>query len=212
MNFFFSRFIGDLMCFLGILGIILMIIECELTFNRIDHKNTTFSLLLKATITFTTIILTGLVFYYHRIDLTLYCVDNSIDDWRIALTRKKIFLIILEAIICIIHPIPGHFIVEWGSQYVKKVENGINFINPYRSSHINPSILNNSTTPSMPILSTTNATIYAQPYVPIDVILSLPSKFENIKSKNNEYFCYLNSVFSIICYLSFNNASFSFGS
>ncbi len=168
------------MCFLGILGIILMIIECELTFNRIDHKNTTFSLLLKATITFTTIILTGLVFYYHRIDLTLYCVDNSIDDWRIALTRKKIFLIILEAIICIIHPIPGHFIVEWGSQYVKKVENGINFINPYRSSHINPPILNNSTTPSMSILSTTNATINTQPYVPIDVILSLPSKFEII--------------------------------
>jgi hypothetical protein len=161
------------MCFLGIFGIILMIIECELSFNGIDHKNTTFSLLLKATITFTTIILVGLVFYYHRIDLTLYCVDNSIDDWRIALTRKKMFLIILEAIICMIHPIPGHFIMEWGSQYVKKVEHGLNYINPYQSSHIDPSILSNSTIP----LITTNTTTNDQPHVPIDVMLSLPSKF-----------------------------------
>jgi potassium intermediate/small conductance calcium-activated channel subfamily N len=164
------------MCFLGIFGIILMIIECELTFNKIDHKNTTFSLLLKATITFTTIILVGLVFYYHRIDITLYCVDNSIDDWRIALTRKKLFLIILEAFICMIHPIPGHFIIEWGSQYVKKVDNDINYINPYQSSHINPpSILNSTIIPKI-ILTTNTTTNLAQPYVPIDVMLSLPSK------------------------------------
>jgi hypothetical protein len=176
----FSRFIGDLMCFLGLFGIILMIIECELTFKRVDHKDTTFSLMLKATITFTTIILVGLVFYYHRIDLNVYCLDNSIDDWRIALTRKKIFLIILEIFICMVHPIPGHFIIEWGSQYVKKVENQFNFANPYRSSHITPSLSTNSTINPMLILPTTNATNIDQPYVPIDVMLSLPSKCEDI--------------------------------
>jgi hypothetical protein len=174
--------IGDLMCFLGIFGIILMIIECELTFHRVDHKNTTFSLLLKATITFTTIILVGLVFYYHRIDINVYCVDNSIDDWRIALTRKKIFLIILEAFICMIHPIPGHFIIEWGSQYVKKIENDINYINPYQSSHINPSLINSTTTQNIISSTTTTTTVInlAQPYVPIDVMLSLPSKSNKI--------------------------------
>jgi hypothetical protein len=176
-SFFSSRFIGDLMCFLGVLGIILMIIECELTFNRVDHKDTTFSLLLKATITFTTIILVGLVFYYHRVDINLYCLDNSIDDWRIALTHKKIFLIILEAFICMIHPIPGHFIIEWGSQYVKKAENDFNGISPYRSSHVIPFTSRNSTVNPTAILPTTNTTILAQPYVPIDVMLSLPSKF-----------------------------------
>ena len=158
------------MCFLGLLGIVLMIIECELTFHRMDHKSSTFSFLFKTTLTFTTIILVGLVFYYHRIDLNLYCVDNSIDDWRIALTRKKLFLIILEVLICMIHPIPGHFIIEWGSQYVKKMENELNFINPYRSSQGNSTV-----TPKI-VLSTTNATELAQPYVPIDVMLSLPSK------------------------------------
>ncbi|CAF0944417.1 unnamed protein product [Rotaria sordida] len=173
------RFIGDLMCFLGILGIILMIIESELTFTRFDHKDTTFSLLIKATITFTTMILVGLVFYYHRIDLSLYCVDNSIDDWRIALTQKKIFLIILEALVCIIHPIPGHFLVEWSSQHVKKVEGSFNFFNPYRSNQntFTKSTLLNSTiisTTIQSLSSTTNTTDLAKPYVPIDVILSLP--------------------------------------
>ncbi|CAF0830543.1 unnamed protein product [Rotaria sp. Silwood1] len=176
------RFIGDVMCFLGILGIVLMIIECELTFNRIDHKDTTFSLLVKATLTFTTMILVGLVFYYHRIDLNLYCVDNSIDDWRIALTQKKIFLIILEAFICLIHPIPGHFLVEWSSQHVKKFENSYNVFNPYRSNQntFTKSIVLNSTTISTTIQSlslTTNTTDLAKSYVPIDVILSLPMFF-----------------------------------
>ena len=174
------------MCFLGILGIAFMIIECELTFHRLDHKNTTFSFLLKATLTFTTIILVGLVFYYHRIDLNLYCVDNSIDDWRIALTRKKMFLIMLEVFICMVHPIPGHFIIEWGSQYVKKVENNFDFINPYRASQVN-SLSNSTITPKIIISTTTNATVLAQPYVPIDVMLSLPSKSDEIRMKTNFY-------------------------
>ena len=171
------------MCFLGLFGIVLMIIENELTFNRIDHKDTTFSLLLKATITFMTILLVGLVFYYHRIDLSLYCVDNSIDDWRIALTRQKILSIIFEALICLIHPIPGHFLVEWSSQYVQKVGTHLNFINPYRSnptSGVTSSLSNTSTiltTTSVP-MSTTSTKIddLPQAYVPIDVMLSLPSK------------------------------------
>lgn len=178
------------MCFLGILGIILMITENELAFNRIDHKNTTFSLLIKATITFTTILLVGLVFYYHRVDINLYCIDNSIDDWRIALTRGRIFAIVLEAFICLIHPIPGHFLVEWSSQLVAKSEASMSFLNPYRSSQNSPitSVPFNGTT--LMITTTTVATTTAttttirntsdddlsQSYVPIDVMLSIPSK------------------------------------
>lgn len=168
------------MCFLGLLGIALMIIESELSFNRVDHKDTTFSLFIKATISFSSLILVGLVFYYHRIDLNLYCVDNSIDDWRIALTRKKIFLIILEALICLIHPIPGHFLVEWGSQYVKKAEDSLSFINPYRSSQsgLTTPVLSNVTLAPLPHLPkpVSNSTDASTAYVPIDVMLSLPSK------------------------------------
>ncbi|UJR35200.1 hypothetical protein I4U23_027967 [Adineta vaga] len=177
------RRINDIMCFLGLLGIILMIIENEFTFNRIDHKDTTFSLFTKATITFTTIILVGLVFYFHRIDLSLYCVDNSIDDWRIALTRNKIISIIFEAFICMIHPIPGHFLVEWSSQYVKKVGTNLNFVNPYRSTQQNllssPTLLNSTmitTTTQIPssTISPNDTNETPQAFVPIDVMLSLP--------------------------------------
>ncbi|CAF1108284.1 unnamed protein product [Rotaria sordida] len=171
------RVIGDIMCFLGILGIILMIIENELTFNLVDHKDTTFSLFIKATITFTTILLVGLVFYYHRIDLNIYCVDNSIDDWRIALTRTKIFAILFEAFICMIHPIPGHFLVEWSSQYVKKVETSFNFNHPHRppisDSLTTPTLLNSTIILTTQIKPPENDDI-SQYYVPIDVMLSLP--------------------------------------
>ncbi|CAF0879252.1 unnamed protein product [Rotaria sp. Silwood1] len=170
------RFIGDIMCFLALLGIILMIIENELTFTRLVHKDTTFSLFIKATITFTTILLVGLVFYYHRIDLNLYCVDNSIDDWRIALTRTKIFSILFEAFICMIHPIPGHFLVEWSSQYVKKVETSFNFVNAHRpipDSLSTPTLLNSTMTLTTQIKPADDDEL-PQSYVPIDVMLSLP--------------------------------------
>ena len=215
------RMIGDLMCFLGMLGIVLMVIESEVTFNGVDHKDSTFSLLIKATITFSSIILVGLVFYYHRIDLNLYCVDNSIDDWRIALTRTKICSIIFEAFVCIVHPIPGHFIIEWSSQYVKKVENNFQSMSNYRSAANlanNAGLLNSTSTTTMetPLSISTNATVIPRSYVPIDVILSLPSK-----SLADHVYCWSHvsfslslssSVFPLVSGVPFTLASFSFGS
>ncbi|CAF0777200.1 unnamed protein product [Didymodactylos carnosus] len=165
------RITNDIMCAIALLGIFLMITENELTFNRVDHKDTTISLLIKATITFTTIILTGFVFYYHRLDISLYCVDNSIDDWRIALTRSKLFLIILEAFVCAIHPIPGHFLVEWGSQYV----HGYISLhpNPYQSPQLFPSMDNSTTMMNRD----DSSALPSGSYVPIDVMLSLPMFF-----------------------------------
>jgi hypothetical protein len=99
----------------------------------------------------------------------------------------------LEVFICAIHPIPGHFLVEWSSQYVKKAGTNSNFINPYRSSQNTGSastLLNSTTTTEIP--TTTTITLkdtqeLPQAYVPIDVMLSLPSKhkkcfvfFENL--------------------------------
>ncbi|CAF1144351.1 unnamed protein product [Didymodactylos carnosus] len=167
------RLICDIMCAIGLLGIFLMIIESELTFNRLDHKDTTVSLLIKATITFTSIILFGLVFYYHRLDVNLYCVDNSIDDWRIALTRSRLLLIILEALVCAIHPIPGHFLVEWSSQYVRGYTNPN--LNPYQSSLLSPIVSNFSLTTIVNENSNNdNSATSSVSYVPIDVMLSLP--------------------------------------
>jgi hypothetical protein len=84
------------MFILGLLGVILMIIENELTFRNINHKQTIVSFVIKIIISITTIILVGFVFYYNHLN----------NHWRVGITQKKIFLIFLEAFICLIHPIP----------------------------------------------------------------------------------------------------------
>jgi len=86
-----------------------MIIANEITFMNVYDQGTYISWFIKLIITITTIILVGLVFYYHHLDLALYATNNSFDHWRIGLTRNKIFLILFEASICMIHPIPLYF-------------------------------------------------------------------------------------------------------
>ncbi|CAF4217476.1 unnamed protein product [Adineta steineri] len=42
----------------------------------------------------------------YRLNLRLYAVQNSLQDYRVGLTKTKICLIILELLICAIHPVP----------------------------------------------------------------------------------------------------------
>uniref|UniRef100_A0A8C7QH32 Potassium intermediate/small conductance calcium-activated channel, subfamily N, member 1a n=1 Tax=Oncorhynchus mykiss TaxID=8022 RepID=A0A8C7QH32_ONCMY len=44
---------------------------------------------------------------------SLFMVDNGADDWRIAMTYERIFFIVLELLVCAIHPIPGHYRFTW---------------------------------------------------------------------------------------------------
>ncbi|CAF5120741.1 unnamed protein product, partial [Rotaria sp. Silwood1] len=97
------------MCFLGILGIVLMIIETELTFKQNNDKDTVAAWSIRVTITITTAFLIAVILLYHRAKLSLYCVDHSFENWRVCLTNKKIFLIALEVAICAIHPVPRSF-------------------------------------------------------------------------------------------------------
>ncbi|CAF1116391.1 unnamed protein product [Rotaria sordida] len=101
--------VTDIMCILGILGIILMMIENEITFSQVNDKDTIWSWSIKIVISSSTIVLIGFIFRYHRLDLSLYAVNNSIEDYRIAITYKKIFLILLEILVCGIHPMPRSF-------------------------------------------------------------------------------------------------------
>ncbi|NXB95809.1 KCNN1 protein, partial [Vidua chalybeata] len=43
----------------------------------------------------------------------LFMVDNGADDWRIAMTSERVFLIALELLVCAIHPIPGQYLFTW---------------------------------------------------------------------------------------------------
>ena len=98
--------ISDVMSAIGILGIVLMIIENELSFSRMNDSDTQASWFLKLIITLTTAVLVGLIFYYHRLDLDLFCNQNSLNDWRIGLSLKRVAWILLEIGICVVHPVP----------------------------------------------------------------------------------------------------------
>jgi potassium intermediate/small conductance calcium-activated channel subfamily N len=96
-------FTTNIMCFLGLLDIIFMFIENEIIFKQIDHQDTILNWCIKLIITITIIILIGLIFFYHRLDLILCSVNNSTNDWRVGLTNKKFFLIIIEVIACVLY-------------------------------------------------------------------------------------------------------------
>ena len=49
-------------------------------------------------------------------------VENSIEDWRIAMTWDRNLKIGLELIVCVIHPIPGDFSFIWALTTVNKSE------------------------------------------------------------------------------------------
>ncbi|CAF5013672.1 unnamed protein product, partial [Rotaria socialis] len=85
---------------------------------------------------------------------------------------------------CMVHPIPGHFLVEWSSQYVKTIGRNDGYINPYRAA---PNSLSTPASLSTTTISTTtttttkmtlqNAKEHSLAYVPVDVMLSLPMFF-----------------------------------
>ncbi|CAF2638772.1 unnamed protein product [Rotaria sp. Silwood2] len=135
--------INNIMCFLGLFGVLLMIIENEINFMNVYEKDI-ISWIIKLIITITTVILVCLVFYYHRLDLYLYFINNEIDNWSIDLTNKKIFPILFEVFICFIHPVPRFFSLNWSLR------------------HDNSTIFDSSKTTSM-----------SPSHIDIDVVLSL---------------------------------------
>ncbi|CAF1447056.1 unnamed protein product [Rotaria sordida] len=128
-------FVTDIMCFLGILGIILMIIENEIKFSQINNNDTMSSWCIKIVISCSTIILIGFIFQYHRLKLFLYAVNNSIQDSRATLTNRKIFLIILEILICAIHPVP-HSTPPYLKASLKNIDSNSSISTPYILSYI----------------------------------------------------------------------------
>ncbi len=83
-----------------------MIIENEITFAYIDNKDTKVTWFIKLIITLSTVILIALIFYYHRLDITLFAYRNSLDGRYVVLTFTRIMTITIEVLICIIHPMP----------------------------------------------------------------------------------------------------------
>ncbi|XP_019953913.2 small conductance calcium-activated potassium channel protein 2-like [Paralichthys olivaceus] len=104
--------LSDYALVFGMLGIIVMVIETEL--SRVFYsKESVYSYVLKGLISLSTAILLGLIVMYHAREIQLFMVDNGADDWRIAITYERILFVVLELLVCAIHPIPGRYVFTW---------------------------------------------------------------------------------------------------
>ncbi|XP_072245398.1 small conductance calcium-activated potassium channel protein 1b [Leuresthes tenuis] len=96
----------------GMFGIIAMVIETELS-RTFYSKESMYSYVLKGLISISTAILLGLILMYHAREIQLFMVDNGADDWRIAMNLERVLFILLELVVCAIHPIPGQYVFTW---------------------------------------------------------------------------------------------------
>ncbi|XP_060664916.1 small conductance calcium-activated potassium channel protein isoform X10 [Drosophila nasuta] len=112
--------ISDYALVMGMFGIIVMVIENELSSAGVYTKASFYSTALKTLISVSTVILLGLIVAYHALEVQLFMIDNCADDWRIAMTWQRISQIGLELFICAIHPIPGEYYFQWTTKLANK--------------------------------------------------------------------------------------------
>lgn len=105
--------ISDYALTFALIGILFMIIENELSAALYYDKSSVYSHAIKTVISVTTVLLLALIGAYHALEVQLFMIDNCADDWRIAMTFKRIGQIFLELVICVIHPIPYELYFTW---------------------------------------------------------------------------------------------------
>ena len=106
------RMIVTIEFILALFGIIIMLIETELFFNGVITKTDPTSIILKAIISISTILLLMAVCCYHITGICIQMTDNSWEDWRLAMNFPWTYLkISLELVVCAVHPIPGNILM-----------------------------------------------------------------------------------------------------
>ncbi|ETE72491.1 Intermediate conductance calcium-activated potassium channel protein 4, partial [Ophiophagus hannah] len=90
----------------AMLGIFLMVLHTELAwFGHCEWF--AYSFMTKCLITLSTVGLMILILAFHIKELQLFMLDNALTDWRIAVSTPKLALIMLELLVCSLHPFPG---------------------------------------------------------------------------------------------------------
>lgn len=105
--------ISDYALTFALIGILFMILENEFSAALYYDKSSVYSHAIKTIISVTTVLLLSLIGAYHALEVQLFMIDNCADDWRIAMTLKRMGQILLELVICIIHPIPYELYFTW---------------------------------------------------------------------------------------------------
>uniref|UniRef100_A0A915AST1 Calmodulin-binding domain-containing protein n=1 Tax=Parascaris univalens TaxID=6257 RepID=A0A915AST1_PARUN len=101
--------INDRCLALAVLGIMVMVIDSEITGQMLFgiSKSHPVSLMLRALVTFSTVLLVLHIVHYHVNEVKLEMVDCGADDWRVVLSFDRISLFISEIVLCSICPLPG---------------------------------------------------------------------------------------------------------
>ncbi|KAI6221983.1 Small conductance calcium-activated potassium channel protein [Aphelenchoides besseyi] len=112
------RVTSDYALFFAIFGIVMMILENELTSAEVYDKGTMPSITLKLAIMLSTIILVCLVIKFHVHEVQLFMNSNSAEDWRIALTWRRCSRVALELLACGVCPLPIDIEFWWTTVHV----------------------------------------------------------------------------------------------
>ena len=105
----------DVCLVLALVGILIMILETELSTADILPRDHIGSYFMKMCITAATAALLIFLGMYHNYDIQLFTVDNGVDDWRLALSVERVVKITFEFLVCCIHPVPGSFTLTWNA-------------------------------------------------------------------------------------------------
>ncbi|CAF0815305.1 unnamed protein product [Adineta ricciae] len=93
--------VNDIMCIIALFGLLSMIIDTELRLNDIESNLLIF---LRPSISISTLLLVGLILYYHALNIQLYTINNHIADWRVTIDFRALLLVLCEVLVCSIHP------------------------------------------------------------------------------------------------------------
>lgn len=111
--FYIRRVTSDYALFFATVGIVLMIVENEMSAAQVYGKGSHMSLILKTLILLSTVILVALVVKFHVHEVQLFMNANSAEDWRIAITWHRTVQIGLEIIACALCPLPVDISFYW---------------------------------------------------------------------------------------------------
>uniref|UniRef100_A0A1I8FZL8 CaMBD domain-containing protein n=1 Tax=Macrostomum lignano TaxID=282301 RepID=A0A1I8FZL8_9PLAT len=98
--------LADLSLLFALLGVALMVAEAELCMAGTLRKDQAGSAILKSFISLSTAILLGFIVLYHWLDLQVFMIDNSMENYRLVLDAGRVFRLALELAVCAVHPPP----------------------------------------------------------------------------------------------------------
>lgn len=100
--------IVDLEFSLAIIGVLIIVIDAELIFSHVYEDNSLPSNSLKVMTSVTTLGLLMTICAYYVTTVRIRMVTHSINHWYYAMSSKTMVSLILELLICLVHPIPGN--------------------------------------------------------------------------------------------------------